>query len=518
MIKILKYSILIKFTLSVILFNCCIFPVFSQSSVLNKKLSVKSKNHSLYTVLNTISSQIGYEFSYNADLILANRNVKIDADSSELHQILDILLNDTSLTYNIIDKQIVIHKKNSLSKISTISQNQTQQSIIHIRGKILDKETFSRLPFANISINGKSLGTISNEEGEFSFKIPVTLIDENIVFSYIGYKNSVFPLKDLTLSNNIIYLEKDFLSIQEVIIRSNNPELLIKNAMEKIKDNYYTQPFLMTSFYREFVIKNKQYMSVMESVLSVYKSPYGGYYSDQIKMIKSRKNLNYSESDTFLLKLKGGLYASLYLDIIKNPTNFLLEEYFNSYSYVLSDIVKYDNSTAYVIEFKPKYFLEDKSFCGRLYIDTENLAIKYADFYIGSDAIEKLAQELVLKKSMKTKVKPESVHYWVSFRQIKGNHFLNLVRGELEFKVKKRNQIFSTSFKTTFEFAVNDIDTVNVDRFKRNETIETNTIFIDKNFEYDYSFWGDYNYISPDETLEEALIRISKKLQQLESE
>ncbi|OFX26303.1 MAG: hypothetical protein A2041_03265 [Bacteroidetes bacterium GWA2_31_9b] len=518
MIKILKYRYLVKFTLSVIVLNICISSLYSQSTVLYKKIAFKTKNKPLYTVLNEISSQIGYDFSYNADLISSNQNIKIDTDSTELFHVLDLILNDTSLTYNIIEKQIVIHKKNSLRKISSISQNINNQSTIHVHGKIIDKESYEPLPFANISLFGKSIGTISNEQGEFSLKIPINLIDENIVFAYIGYKNSLFPLKDLDLSNNIIYLEKASIPIKEVIIRSNDPEILIKGAMERVEENYFTQPYIMTTFYREFVIKNKQYMSIMESLLTIYKSPYEGLYSDQIKMIKSRKNLNYSDSDTFLLKLKGGLYASLYLDIIKNPTNFLIEENFNSYTYTLVDIVNYDNSSSYVIHFKPKYYLEDKSFCGNIYIDTENLTIKYVDFYIEPEAIEQLAHELVVKKSMKTRVKPVSVHYWVSFRQINGVHFLNLVRGELDFKVKKHRQLFSSDFKTTFEFAVNDVDTLNIDRFKRNETIETNSIFIDKNFEYDYSFWGDYNYISPDETLEEALVRISKKLQELEVE
>jgi len=349
MIKILKYRYLIKFTLSVILLNICFSSLYSQSTILDKRIAFKAKNKPLYTVLNEISSQIGYDFSYNADLISSNQIIKIDTDSTELFHILDLILNDTLLTYNIIEKQIVIHKKNSIRKISSVSQNISNQSTIHVRGKIIDKESFEPLPFANISLFGKSIGTISNEQGEFSLKIPIKLIDENIVFAYIGYKNSLFPLKDLSLSNNIIYLEKSFIPIQEVIIRSSNPEDLIRNAMDRVKDNYYTQPYIMTSFYREFVIKNKKHMSIMESVLSVYKSPYGGLYSDQIKMIKSRKNLNYSESDTFLLKLKGGLYASLYLDIIKNPTNFLLKENFNSYTYKLIDIVNYDNSSSYVI-------------------------------------------------------------------------------------------------------------------------------------------------------------------------
>ncbi|OFX89087.1 MAG: hypothetical protein A2W99_02210 [Bacteroidetes bacterium GWF2_33_16] len=514
MFKTLLNKYIRKLIVVIILLMCFVFS-YSQESILNQRISFKSRNQSLYSVLNEIGSQIGYDFSYNADLIPSSKKTKIDVDSTEVSKLLDIILNDSCLTYNVIDKQIVIHKKNTIGRLYAISGNNPNSNVITITGKIIDKETREPLPFANISILGKSIGTITNEEGVFTFKIPTLYKDEIFVCTYIGYKNSEIPVLDLALRNNTIYLEQDFLSIQEVIIRSNNPEALVKSAMERVKDNYYTQPYMMTNFYREFVKKNNKYTSVSEAVLSVYKSPYEGYYSDQVKMVKSRKNINYSENDTFLLKLKGGLYASLYLDIIKNPLSFLLEKYFYLYTYSLIDIVKFDNSTAYVIEFKPKYYIEDQSFTGKLYIDTDNLTIRSAHFYIDSEAIEKLTQELVLKKSMRTFVKPVSASYWVNYRQINGIYFLNLVRGELEFKVRKRRQLFSSDFKTIFEFAVNDVDTVNIDRYNRNEIISTNQVFIDKNFEYDYSFWGDYNYIIPDETLQDALIRITQQMQKL---
>ena len=513
-----EYSYINRIILVIVLFVCCIFSSYSQNSVLNQRITFKTKNQSLYNVLNEISSQIGYEFSYNADLIQSSKKVKIDVDTLEIHKLLDQILNDSCLNYVVIDKQIVIHKKNTIGKLYSIKPYTTEDTIININGKIIDRETKECLPFASISISGRSIGTITNEDGIFTFKIPTKYKDENLVCTYIGYKNSTIPIAELSIHNNVIYMEQDFLSIQEVIIRSDNPETLIKSAMDNAKNNYYTKPFLLTAFYREFVIKNNKHVSILEAVLNVYKSPYEGYYSDQIKLIKSRKEINYAENDTFLLKLKGGLYASLYLDIIKNPTYFLLEKYFNLYTYSMVDIVKFDNSTAYVIEFKPKYYLEDKSFTGKLYIDTENLAIKSAQFFIDAEAIKSLTQELVLKKSMKTIVKPVSASYWVNYRQINDTYFLNLVRGELEFKVKKRKQLFSTNFKTIFEFAVNDIDTLDTDRFNRHDVLETNQIFTDKNFEYDHSFWGEYNYIIPDETLQDALIRISKQMKKLEEQ
>jgi len=92
---------------------------------------------------------------------------------------------------------------------------------------------------------------------------------------------------------------------------------------------------------------------------------------------------------------------------------------------------------------------------------------------------------------------------------------LNLVRGELDFKVNNRKRLFADDYKTIFEFAVNDIDTTNVDKFNRKEIINTEKVFIDQENEYDAAFWGEYNFIKPNEPLEEALVRIAKNLDKL---
>ncbi len=48
-------------------------------------------------------------------------------------------------------------------------------------------------------------------------------------------------------------------------------------------------------------------------------------------------------------------------------------------------------------------------------------------------------------------------------------------------------------------------------RFKSRETARLNEFFTDQLGAYDESFWGEYNFISPEESLEEALVKLSKK-------
>ncbi|MFO7828412.1 MAG: carboxypeptidase-like regulatory domain-containing protein [Bacteroidales bacterium] len=503
---------IISISTLLILFTTC----YAQDQVLNRVITYKTKEIKLYDALNEISDIVGYEFSYNADLVAANKNIKANFKDEKLKDILDDILNDSTLKYRVVEKQIVIYKRNPINSIASIHPNLSDSATqITITGLIVDNETGEPLPYANISIFGKSIGTISNEEGDFVFKFPAKFLESNLVVSFIGYKNATIPVAELSHDENIIYLNRDMISLQEVVIRYVDPISLIREAIDKIPENYSTQDNIYTVFYREIIKRNDEYAAVSEAVLNVFKSPYNNYHNDHIRLLKSRKNIDQNVMDTLFFKLKGGLRACLYLDIIKNRTSFIDEDKFHLYEYEMINIVNIDNSRAYVVEFSPKFYIQDDSFKGKLFIDTETHAIKAAEFEIDPSAISKLSQELVVKKTWKTKVKPVSANYRVNYRMLDSILHLNMVRGELDFKVRNKNRLFSDDYKTIFEFAVNDIDTSNVDRFKRSEMINTEKIFIDQHETYDASFWGDYNFIKPDEPLEDALVRIAKSLEKL---
>jgi hypothetical protein len=517
--KIKNISHTMILTIGVMVFIFKPLHLFSQSNtILDSLINYNARNVTLYEGLNEIGDIIGYEFSYNADIIDSREKIKANFNNQALNNVLHNLLGDTNLTFYVLEKQIIIRKRNLLSTISIIDKLIADNTSIQINGTIIDKTSGEYLSFANISLLGKSLGTVSNDIGKFNLKISNKNIHDTLVVSFIGYKNKYIPVNQLYFYNNNIYLEEDLYQIKEVVIRVINATEILEQALDKISDNFYTDPYYITSFYREIVTNKNELAAITESVLEVYKSPYLGLYSDQVKIVKSRKNEFYSNDDTVSLKLQGGLHASLLLDVIKNRTMYLQKESFYNYNYKIKEIVNFDDNSAYVINFKPKHYLEDDSFEGNIYVNTDNLAIVAVEFTIIPEAIEKLGKSLVVKKAFRTSVKPTSVKYSINYRKINDKYYMNLARGELIFKVKYRKKLFATEFKTIFEFAVNDIDITDVKRFDREETISKRDVFIDENFQYDSDFWGDYNYITPNETLEEALVRIQQKLRKIYSE
>ena len=58
------------------------------------------------------------------------------------------------------------------------------------------------------------------------------------------------------------------------------------------------------------------------------------------------------------------------------------------------------------------------------------------------------------------------------------------------------------------------LDTANVNRFSRIESLPTRTVFSDTHFNYDEGFWGDFNVILPEDKLNEAISRITSKIEE----
>jgi len=403
--------------------------------------------------------------------------------------------------------------------VSINAWGQTEESVSVIKGKIIDQKTEKPLIFASVQVTNSGVGTVSNNEGEFILKVSKSLQSNYIKFSFMGYKTVTFKLSDLKTDNNVITMSLETINIKDVIVRANDPISLIKRAIDNIPENYGSAPSICTAFYRESVMQNKQYAGVAEAVLNIYKSSYGSSLTnDRIKVFKGRKSQDMKKMDTLIFKLQGGHYVAMLLDLAKNPETFMQDEYFNNFEYQPVTVTNIEGRETYVIEFSQKRDIQDVFYDGRLYLDVNTLAIKKADFSISPTGLPLADRYLVRKKPLNTKVKTVSANYSVDYREINGRWTLNHVRYEVKFKVDKKHQWFSKTYTSTVDLAVTDKDTVNVAKFKMSETLKPNQVFIDhlSNY-YDEDFWGTYNIIKPEEPIEEAIKRISKKMKKYQS-
>lgn len=383
------------------------------------------------------------------------------------------------------------------------------------RGKIVDIKSGKPIIFASIFLTGTNIGTVSNSEGEFLIKIPMFLENEVIGVSSIGYKNLEIPVGQLNPEDNLIELESNPIPIEEVTIVNQDARDLLFMALQSIKNNYSNEPVMMTSFYRETIKQNRNFVSVSEAVLDGYKSSYTNIGDiDRVKVFKGRKSQDVKRMDTVLFKLQGGPQTMFLLDIVKNPGELFEDEIMDYYTYQMGGIININDRQAYVITFKQLEYVDIPLYAGKVYIGVNDYAIIGAEFKILEENLEKANQYLIRKKPVSMRIDVNNANYLVSYRLIDDTWHLNYVRTELMFTVRWKKKLFRSRFTTMTEMAVTDIDDSNVTKYRFRETTKRGDIFADQvsNFE-DPDFWGEYNIIQPEESIQSAIHRIGRKLQ-----
>ncbi len=495
---------------------------YGQESLLDKTISIPKQNTTLYKALNAISLKADVLFIYDSQVVESDKHVKLSAENQSLRQVLDNILANPELGYKVIGQHILIYRLNKEeTQVITKPQSRVQEgdTIINIiiRGYVFDKENNTALPFATIGIAEQNIGTITNADGYFKIKMPASFSGTSLVVSHMGFMSQRIPVQLINEQQVDIFLERRTISIQEVIIRYIDPNLLIQKAMEQRKVNNNIEPAYITSFYREGVQKNNRYISYSEAVFKVYKSSYAhNENSDQVKLLKSRKIQNTNPRDTVFVKLKAGVLSALQLDIVKCVPGFLDLSPPLEYTYTYSDLVSYNSKDAYAITFEQNKDLKRALFKGTLFIDKENYAILGADFEVNPAYIDLAAEDLVLKKSRKLIVKFEKINYTISYTPFNGIYYMNHARCDIQLKTRLRNRFSSDNFNTFLELASCNIDTANVVKFARQEVLKPNALFSDAPYHGDDSFWGDYNSIAPEARLSEALSKIIGKIEEIE--
>ena len=383
-----------------------------------------------------------------------------------------------------------------------------------VEGNIVDSKTRDPVIYADIIFLGTNKGTVANIDGGFTLKIPVKKTGDSLIISSIGYKSKIINVASLQKKDNIIKLIPVTIQLSEVSIRSSDARSILISAIKNIRDNYRTDPYMVTAFYRESIKRRRKYVAVSEAVLDAYNAAYTNPFDrDRLIIVKARKSSDFQKKDTLALKLQGGPFIMFQLDFVKKPGNLLQSDILEYYNYTLSGQVIIDNKLAYVISFEQFPGVSVPLYKGKFYIDVENLAFLGAEFQVNEERISKAAEYMVKKKPPGVIVNIEKAYYKVNYRFFKGKWYLSYVRTRLVLFMKWKKKHFRSRYSMVAEMAVTDMDTVNITKYKRENTLNYKDVFIEKvgNFE-DPGFWGEYNIIYPEEPIQSAIKRMGRKL------
>jgi len=396
-----------------------------------------------------------------------------------------------------------------------LRKKNVQQNLITIKGKVIDAESRAPLVFATVAVKETNVAIVTNIDGEFTLKIGDLSTSKTLEVSFVGYKNKSVLLSELKENGkNIIALEAAPIPIKEIVVKPLDPVNVVAKAIENINKNYESVPNLMTAFYRETIRKNRTYVSIGEAVVEVFKAPYNNDLRfDGARIYKGRKGADVEKMDTVLFKLQGGPVSVLDLDLAKNSESVLTKEAMKDYDYKLTGVVEINGKPHYVIDFIQKPSVENPLFMGSLYIEMDSYAITEAEFGFNLSNKEAAQSIFIRKKPLGMKITPEIATYRTKYREQNGKWHFEYSRAEVKFKVNWNKKLFNTYYTTMSEIAVTDRTDQEVIKFAGKDKVKPTDVFSDKVSSFtDKEFWGDYNVIEPDQSIESAIRRLSKKL------
>ena len=391
---------------------------------------------------------------------------------------------------------------------------ETVASVFVCRGVVLDASTNEPLPMVSVAVEGTNMATVTNGEGVFSLNLPADLKQVVLVVSHLGYERATYPLELVEGAVYKVSLKVKPVALPEVNVVFKDAESLVQAMFDKRKDNYMTEPTLMTAFYRETIRKRRTYVSLLESVVDVLKMPYTSLRIDMASLYKVRKSTDYSRLDTLVFKLMGGPYNTLYTDVMKAPEEVFTDDVFANYVFSFDRSTKLNDRLVFVLNFKQRPHIQEPMFYGKLYVDANTLALVSAVYAINLSNQARVNELFVRKKPMNANVNVTKASYQVNYLLRDGHWYLGYCRAEMDVQVDWRRRLFNTNYESVMEMAVTDWTTDVPDDWNRSGTrLRSSVVIADAVSGFaDVDFWGASNVIEPDKSIDQAVSKIRKRL------
>lgn len=185
--------------------------IYSQST----KLTMNLHEVSFLEVFKQIEAQSEFVFIYKNEIIDLNKKVNVKVEEKTVDVILDEVLRDLNLKYEIIKKQIIITPNHTIREIKPydVLTNVEQPQKKNLKGKVTD-ENGDPVPGTAILVKGTTIGILADSDGNFTLDVP--LDSKALLISFVGMKPQEIPIG--TKTNFSVVLEELTVGVDEVVV------------------------------------------------------------------------------------------------------------------------------------------------------------------------------------------------------------------------------------------------------------------------------------------------------------
>lgn len=204
--KILTAGRFLRLSLQMILLISLLF-IFPERGMAQNTINLKLKDVNYEDLFLELQKQTQLSFVFNSKQLETLDKVSINVKQSTVKEVLDYVLLSTPLTYSIEGNTIAIMPRRQIKA----TEPQSKEKVI--KGRVTDTKG-NPLIGATVKIKDTSIGTATDENGSYQFKVPAGVLELQI--SYIGYVTRNMPLNDKTTLD--VILEEDSQEMQEVVV------------------------------------------------------------------------------------------------------------------------------------------------------------------------------------------------------------------------------------------------------------------------------------------------------------
>ncbi|MCL1974405.1 MAG: carboxypeptidase-like regulatory domain-containing protein [Bacteroidetes bacterium] len=473
--------------------------------VFNRIIRLNKQKGTVYELLMEVSRVSGFLFIYESTAVDNDKKASISSGTYLLSEAILRITEDTNLQMKLIGDHILLFKP-PLEILLPLSDREDWL----VGGYVRDGQTLEPLPFCSVLVEEGGIGTVANSEGRFVLHIPDSMAVTSIIFSQMGYRSKRLPIALFLQRTPDIFLEQNAINLQEIVVHYVPPQKLIKDMLETRTKNYAPFPAGLTSFYREGMMYEDDFVFMAEGVFSIYKTGLEDGRIDQVKLLKKRKITNMNFPDSVLIKIQAGVEASLQLDIVKFLPDFLNSDREALYQFSRVSMDMIDSTLVHVVAFEQLDAISEPLFKGKLYIAADSKALVKAEYEVNPRLIQGSGANYILKKSRFLEMQPQKIEYTVSYREWEGYYWISHVRGDLHFNVYNKRIMFGDIKLLTayFEMVTCKIEKDDVQRFSHIERLPSGKIFSETRFEYDPHFWERFNIILPESNITETIAKL----------
>ncbi|SMG46551.1 CarboxypepD_reg-like domain-containing protein [Marivirga sericea] len=350
-----------------------------------------------------------------------------------------------------------------------------------IEGRILDKKNSDSIPSAHIYSERYGIGTISNENGEFSISLPKAQFPLELVISHISYESKAMIVNDPKQSV-IVQLESNNIILEEVVVdaRARIIAEKVKEILSSKEEKYGRV------FYRQFTTTDTISTEFVESFYNIAYSKSG---ISKLK-IKQARYARKKEGDFIFTNFPFLSFFPLYLkdsSEIKMPFSTVFDEY----RFVVEEKYRKNNEEIVKVKCIPpvKTIPSDSNEVWLNAVFTFNVTQEYLLDYsanlshgLGADNLIPLTVDSVFLSASNPR------HSWYYSFSEQANHDLNYIEVDYTFDLQVNEEVLKATVNSRavlFE--------KNTKRFRglREPSLELEDLKSVSNVRYKKRFWKD---------------------------